>query len=155
MFMKHTTSIVACVALASCFYAAPCAAQSGPSATTKEKVQPPIPAKVKLTNGLEWEDKVVGSGAEPRTGQTLVVDYVGWLEDGTKFDASTDRNTVFRFPIGTGRVIKGWDLGLASMRVGGTRILRVPPSLGYGDRRAGPIPPGSTLIFEVHLHAIE
>jgi FKBP-type peptidyl-prolyl cis-trans isomerase FkpA len=98
----------------------------------------------------------IGSGAAPQAGQTEVVHYTGWLTDGRKFDSSKDRNDPFKFPLGQGRVIKGWDEGVASMKVGGLRKLISPPQLGYGDRGAGSvIPPGATLIFEVELLGVE
>lgn len=107
-------------------------------------------------SGLKIIDTVVGTGATPTTGQTCVMHYTGWLyEDGkkgTKFDSSVDRGTPFEFPIGTGRVIAGWDEGVATMKVGGKRTLIIPPDLGYGARGAGGvIPPNATLVFEVQL----
>jgi peptidylprolyl isomerase len=107
-------------------------------------------------SGLRYEDTVVGTGASPQAGQTCVMHYTGWLwVDGAKankFDSSVDRGRPFEFPIGKGRVIKGWDEGVASMKVGGKRTLWIPPQLGYGDRGAGGvIPPGATLLFEVEL----
>lgn len=107
-------------------------------------------------SGLSFEDLVVGTGASPRVGQTVVVHYTGWLTDGKKFDSSVDRGQPFKFPLGQGRVIKGWDEGVASMQVGGKRKLTIPPQLAYGDRGfPGAIPPGSTLVFEVELLALE
>jgi FKBP-type peptidyl-prolyl cis-trans isomerase FkpA len=103
-------------------------------------------------SGLKYTDVVVGSGASPKVGQTAVVHYTGWLLDGKKFDSSKDRGQPFSFPLGRGQVIKGWDEGVASMKVGGTRILIIPPDLGYGARGAGGvIPPNATLKFEVEL----
>jgi peptidylprolyl isomerase len=107
-------------------------------------------------SGLQIEDTHVGTGASPETGQICVMHYTGWLyEDGkkgAKFDSSIDRGKPFEFPIGTGRVIKGWDEGVASMKVGGKRTLIIPPELGYGARGAGGvIPPNATLIFDVEL----
>jgi peptidylprolyl isomerase len=103
-------------------------------------------------SGLKYTDLVVGSGAQPRAGQTAVVHYTGWLLDGTKFDSSKDRGQPFSFPLGRGQVIKGWDEGVASMKVGGKRVLIIPPDLGYGARGAGGvIPPNATLKFEVEL----
>jgi peptidylprolyl isomerase len=98
---------------------------------------------------------VVGNGASPQAGQTVVVHYTGTLENGTKFDSSVDRGQPFRFNIGVGQVIKGWDEGVMSMKIGGKRKLIIPPQLGYGSRAIGPIPPNSTLIFEVELLGIE
>jgi peptidylprolyl isomerase len=111
---------------------------------------------VKTGSGLKYVDMKIGTGPSPQTGQTAVVHYTGSLTSGRKFDSSKDRNEPFRFPIGQGRVIKGWDEGVASMKVGGMRKLIIPPELGYGDRGAGSvIPPGATLIFEVELLGIE
>jgi peptidylprolyl isomerase len=107
-------------------------------------------------SGLQYEDTQVGTGASPTTGQTCVMHYTGWLwtngAKGKKFDSSVDRGDPFEFPIGRGRVIKGWDEGVASMKIGGKRTLLIPPALGYGDRGAGGvIPGGATLLFEVEL----
>ena len=103
-------------------------------------------------SGLKIEDEVVGTGTEARAGHQVSVHYTGWLKDGTKFDSSHDRGRPFTFPLGRGRVIKGWDLGVAGMRVGGKRRLTISPQLAYGSRGAGDvIPPNATLIFEVEL----
>lgn len=114
----------------------------------------------KSPTGLQYEDVKVGTGAQPKTGQTCVMHYTGWLWEngakGKKFDSSVDRGTPFEFPLGQGRVIKGWDEGVASMKVGGKRNLLIPPSLGYGARGAGAvIPPNATLLFEVELLGIK
>ncbi len=111
---------------------------------------------VTTPSGLQIVDTQVGTGASPARGQICVMHYTGWLyENGTKtrkFDSSVDRNEPFEFPIGMGRVIKGWDEGVASMKVGGKRTLIIPPELGYGARGAGGvIPPNATLIFDVEL----
>lgn len=103
-------------------------------------------------SSLQIEDLVVGTGDSPQAGQTVVVHYTGWLTNGTKFDSSVDRGTPFEFPIGQGRVIKGWDEGVATMKIGGKRKLTIPPEMGYGARGAGGlIPPHATLVFEVEL----
>lgn len=105
-------------------------------------------------SGLKYVDIKVGDGESPQAGQLVTVHYTGWLEDGTKFDSSVDKNRPFEFTIGAGGVIKGWDEGVMTMKVGGKRKLTIPPELGYGARGIGPIPPNSTLIFEVELLAI-
>ena len=101
------------------------------------------------------EDLVAGEGAEAVAGKRVTVHYTGWLTNGTKFDSSKDRNDPFVFPRGAGHVIKGWDQGVAGMKVGGKRKLTIPPELGYGARGAGGvIPPNATLVFEVELLAV-
>jgi len=111
---------------------------------------------VTTATGLQMIDTKVGTGASPRQNQTAIVHYTGWLYvngvKGKKFDSSVDRNEPFEFPVGQGRVIAGWDQGVATMKVGGKRTLIVPPQLGYGARGAGgAIPPNATLIFDVEL----
>lgn len=107
-------------------------------------------------SGLQVEDTVVGSGDTAAPGQQVSVHYTGWLyengQTGDKFDSSKDRGQPFAFPLGAGHVIRGWDEGVAGMKVGGTRRLIIPPALGYGARGAGGvIPPNATLLFEVDL----
>jgi len=116
-----------------------------------------MPEKIVTTpSGLKYVDLVEGTGPSPRTGQVTTVHYTGWLTDGTKFDSSVDRGEPFKFPIGMGRVIKGWDEGVASMKVGGKRKLIIPPNLGYGARGAGGvIPPNAELTFEVELLGVQ
>jgi peptidylprolyl isomerase len=107
---------------------------------------------MKTDSGLEYTDEIVGTGAQPQRGDTVTVHYTGWLTDGSKFDSSHDHGSPFEFQIGIGQVIKGWDEGVMSMKVGGKRKLTIPASLGYGSRGAGGvIPPNATLIFDVEL----
>ncbi len=127
-----------------------------PMAETKTKES----KMIKTASGLQYEDTVVGTGESPRTGMTCVMHYTGWLwvdgKKGEKFDSSLDRGKPFKFPIGVGRVIKGWDEGVSTMKVGGKRTLLIPPQLGYGERGAGGvIPPNATLLFEVELLGLE
>ncbi|MGF1570223.1 MAG: FKBP-type peptidyl-prolyl cis-trans isomerase [Nodosilinea sp.] len=103
-------------------------------------------------SGLKYVDLVEGTGAMPQSGQRVTVHYTGTLEDGTQFDSSRDRGRPFSFQIGVGQVIKGWDEGVGTMRVGGRRQLVIPAELGYGARGAGGvIPPNATLLFDVEL----
>ncbi len=111
-------------------------------------------------SGLKIEDTQVGTGESPKRGDTCVMHYTGWLYEngakGAKFDSSVDRGQPFKFTIGVGQVIGGWDEGVATMKVGGKRTLIIPPDLGYGARGAGRvIPPNATLIFDVELLGIE
>jgi FKBP-type peptidyl-prolyl cis-trans isomerase FkpA len=122
---------------------------STPSTSSPLKVngQPTMTA-----SGLQYWDVVVGTGATAAAGNTVRVHYTGFLTTGVKFDSSRDRGEPFSFPIGAGQVIKGWDEGVAGMKVGGQRQLRIPPALGYGASGAGGvIPPNATLIFDVEL----
>jgi peptidylprolyl isomerase len=129
------------------------AAPSGAAAQTAGKT-------MTAASGLQIIDSTVGTGASPKPGQTCVMHYTGWLYEGgkkgKKFDSSVDRNEPFEFPIGQGRVIAGWDEGVATMKVGGKRTLIIPPALGYGARGAGSvIPPNATLMFDVELLAVK
>lgn len=115
-----------------------------------------VMAMTTTASGLGYEDSQVGQGASPDKGQTCVMHYTGWLwvdeKKGAKFDSSLDRGRPFSFPLGMGRVIRGWDEGVATMKVGGKRTLLIPPGLGYGAAGAGGvIPPNATLLFEVEL----
>jgi FKBP-type peptidyl-prolyl cis-trans isomerase len=127
--------------------AASALAQTDTSSPTK------VTGKPKTTSsGLQYWDIVVGTGATAVAGKPVKVHYTGWLTNGKKFDSSVDRGQPFVFPLGGGQVIKGWDEGVAGMKVGGKRQLRIPPELGYGARGAGgAIPPNATLIFDVEL----
>ena len=102
-------------------------------------------------SGLQYIDLEEGAGAEAVRGREVTVHYTGWLTDGTKFDSSRDRGQPFKFGLGRGQVIRGWDEGVAGMKVGGRRRLVIPSELGYGSRGVGPIPPGATLVFAVEL----
>ena len=109
-------------------------------------------SSITTASGLVIEELAVGSGAAAAAGQKVSVHYTGWLTDGTKFDSSKDRGDPFVFPLGKGHVIKGWDEGVAGMKVGGKRKLTIPAELAYGDQGCGGvIPPQATLVFEVEL----
>jgi FKBP-type peptidyl-prolyl cis-trans isomerase FkpA len=122
---------------------------------------PNVPAKVTgpgttTPSGLQYWDIKLGTGATAEAGQTVKVHYTGWLTNGKKFDSSVG-GAPFSFPLGGGQVIKGWDEGVAGMKIGGKRQLRIPPDLGYGEQGTpgGPIPPNATLIFDVQLVGIQ
>ncbi len=113
------------------------------------------PKEIVTATGLKYTELKEGTGAEAKAGDVVQVHYTGWLENGTKFDSSLDRNQPFKFKLGAGQVIKGWDQGVAGMKVGGKRKLVIPAELGYGRQGAGGvIPPGATLVFEVELLAV-
>ena len=144
MSLTRRTALLAAVAAS--LPSLPAIAQTGKFMTT--------------ASGLQIQDTVVGTGAQPKRGQTCVMHYTGWLYTngmkGKKFDSSVDRGEPFEFPIGAGRVIKGWDEGVATMKVGGKRTLIIPPQLGYRERGAGGvIPPNATLMFDVELLGVK
>lgn len=112
--------------------------------------------EVTTSSGLKYVDQSVGTGEAAVAGKNVSVHYTGWLENGKKFDSSVDRGQPFSFPLGAGRVIKGWDEGVQGMKVGGKRKLTIPSDLGYGSRGAGGvIPPNATLIFDVELLGVK
>ncbi len=126
-------------------------APAAPAPSSKE-AEVNDPELTTTKSGLKYKDLTAGSGATAVKGKVARVHYTGWLVDGSKFDSSLDRNEPFEFKVGEGRVIKGWDEGVAGMKVGGKRRLVIPPDLGYGSRGAGgAIPPDATLVFEVEL----
>ena len=122
------------------------------SPITQETITMNLDNAIVTPSGLKYIDTEVGTGDSPTTGQTVKVHYTGTLTDGKKFDSSLDRGQPFSFKIGVGKVIKGWDEGVATMKVGGKRTLIIPPDLGYGERGAGGVIPGNaTLLFDVEL----
>ncbi len=137
--------------------------QTSPNSTASITPLPtptPIPENnkiIKMENGLQIQDLKVGTGSEAKAGDTITVNYIGSLENGTVFDASAKHGGPATFQIGVGQLIKGWDIGIPGMKIGGKRKLIVPPSLGYGSRDVGngAIPPNSTLTFEVELLAVQ
>jgi FKBP-type peptidyl-prolyl cis-trans isomerase FkpA len=145
MSLARPLSVVALSVLALALVSAPRAgAADGPSKTTGKGTKTP--------SGLQYWDLKKGTGAVAKAGDSVKVHYTGWLTDGKKFDSSVDRNEPFSFKLGAGMVIPGWDQGVAGMKVGGKRQLRIPPDLGYGARGAGgAIPPNATLVFDVEL----
>jgi len=158
MYRTRTLCCIAAIVLAAAFAAAPIAhAQGGASAPATSNQDAAVTELRKI-------DVKAGTGAEAATGRPVLVHYTGWLHDpaapegkGRKFDSSKDRGLPFGFIVGAGRVIKGWDEGVAGMKVGGQRTLIIPPALGYGERGAGGglIPPNATLIFDVELVSVQ
>lgn len=161
--------LVAGVALLAAVALAGCATESQEPAQPVQSEQPAVeqpaaeqPAAPEAPEGVEdvtelkIEDVVVGDGAEAKAGDTVTVHYTGWLTDGTKFDSSLDSGQPYQFPLGAGQVIPGWDEGVAGMKVGGTRMLTIPPDMAYGEQGAGGgvIPPNATLVFQVELLAV-
>jgi peptidylprolyl isomerase len=160
MTMTKTTARLLPTAFAAALFAAPAFADDPKPTPAPEAAKKSESKMIRTPSGLQYEDTKVGTGASPQKGQTCVMHYTGWLWEngakGKKFDSSLDGGTPFSFPIGQGRVIKGWDEGVATMKVGGQRTLLIPPDLGYGSRGAGgAIAPNATLIFEVELIEIK
>ena len=156
-------ALLAAIALSGCSSAPTQSAQPAapaPSSTeasaAPESTAPTSSAATTPSGGkLKITDLKVGKGAAAKTGQTVTVNYTGWLMDGTKFDSSLDRNQPFAFPLGAGKVIPGWDQGVVGMKVGGKRELIIPPQLGYGSQGAGGvIPPDATLKFDIELLSV-
>ncbi len=129
--------------------------RGGSSTKSSSSPTPSVAASASPAGTLTSTDEVVGTGDEAMAGKTVSVNYTGTLTDGTKFDSSYDRNQPFDFQLGAGQVIKGWDQGVAGMKVGGKRKLVIPPGLGYGAQANGKIPANSTLIFEVELLSVK
>ena len=126
-----------------------------PSNTIQPSANPEAMTNISTTPGLEIYDESVGTGAEAVAGKNVTVHYIGVFTNGDKFDSSVDRGTPFTFPLGAGNVIKGWDIGVEGMKVGGIRRLVIPADLAYGPNDYNGIPGGSTLIFQVQLLGVE
>jgi FKBP-type peptidyl-prolyl cis-trans isomerase len=146
----HSLPMLLVLGLGAVMLAAACADEKEKNKDNKE-------SKVVTTDsGLKYQDLKEGTGDAAKKGDNVQVHYTGWLKDGTKFDSSKDRGDPFEFELGAGKVIKGWDEGVAGMKVGGKRKLIIPPDLGYGKRGAGRvIPPDAELTFEVELLKIK
>jgi len=149
---KLTKQAVVCGIMVMALLASGCGEEKTPMDTNVNKA----PVEITTTSGLKYIDLTVGTGVEARPGKSVSVHYTGWLTNGTKFDSSKDRGQPFVFGLGAGQVIRGWDEGVAGMKIGGKRKLTIPPQIGYGPRGAGNvIPPNATLIFEVELLGVQ
>lgn len=155
--MRLTLLFVLCLAACGGDHKADSATPATPatSATFAPQLGVDLKTMTKTPSGLAYKDTKVGDGPAAQPGQMASVHYTGWLPDGTKFDSSRDAGQPFGFTIGQGQVIKGWDEGVAGMKVGGRRLLVIPPDLGYGASGQGPIPPNSTLVFDVELLGVK
>lgn len=148
-------ALTSCIALLAAIGASSCTKKEKPADATSVTATTEA-AKTGTVTQLKTEDLVTGSGAEAVNGANVTVHYTGWLTNGTKFDSSVDRGEPFRFRLGEGRVIQGWEKGVLGMKVGGKRRLTIPSDMGYGEQGAPPvIPPNATLIFEVELLNVE
>lgn len=156
LMMVAAFSVTGCSKPAETPAETPAATAPAEQPTEQSAAAPATGPVTKDVTKLVIKDTKVGSGAEAVAGKSVTVNYTGYLTDGSKFDSSLDSGTPFTFVLGAGEVIKGWDEGVAGMKVGGTRNLTIPPALGYGDQGAGGgvIPPGATLFFEVELLAV-
>ena len=154
-FLIPVTVLIATFALGSTGSQAAPGSNNIEGAKLSQQVFPDTPDAqgfVTTKTGLKYKDFEVGQGQFPSPGRKVSVHYTGWLTNGQKFDSSVDRGQPFEFVLGASQVIKGWDEGVVTMRIGGKRRLIIPPQLGYGDRGAGGvIPPGATLVFDVQL----
>lgn len=164
LFTRWTMIAVAVLALAAtvgCAKAEQPVEQPAEQPPAQEQPAPPaatheFPGKVENVTELKIEDLKTGTGAEAVPGKAVTVNYTGWLADGTKFDSSLDAGQPFTFQLGAGQVISGWDEGVKGMKVGGTRMLIIPASMGYGEAGAGDaIPPNATLVFQVDLLGVQ
>ena len=152
---RTSRGFIVAAAVTACAVACAIAAHAQPETPTKDAGPPPLPVMVQwhtTPSGLQYAEVKTGSGASPKDGQIAIVQFIGWLDNGTQFDDSHKRDKPFGFPLGSGQVIKGWDEGVRGMRAGGTRRLVIPPALGYGHAGVpGLVPPDATLIFDIEL----